>query len=241
MILGKNTPYYGYCFEEIDAAVCALTDRTVVFNEKHHFKAPEGSIIFNLENVPTQVNPALWRNHEIWDCSERNISRYPSNVPVTHVPIGYHPSMTRFEACPAEDRDIDVIFCGCINERRHAVIEALREYGLNVVLPIVFGKERDALIARSKLALDMRYYEDGIFPALRSLHLASNKIPVLAETSDEMPPWAIRHVTYNSLVANILSLLHDSEARQRLVQEAFDILQNHPLQLPASCLRENNK
>ena len=239
MILGAGTPYYGYCFEEIDAAVCALTNRTVVFNEKHHFKAPEGSIIFNLENVPTQVNPALWKGHEIWDCSPRNIAQYPSDVPVTHVPIGYHPSMTRFNQCKAEDQDIDVIFCGYMNQRRYIVIEELRVKGLNVALPEYkfFGKERDALIARSKLALDMRYYEDGIFPALRSLHLAANRVPVVAETSEEMPPWAIHHFPYKALVPNILDLVYNDKLREQLAQESFNILQNHPLQLPYSPAR----
>ena len=236
MILGKGTPHYGYCFEEIDKAVSELTDRIVVFNEKHHFKAPADSIIFNLENVPGQVNPELWADHEIWDCSERNISRYPKDVSVKYVPMGYHPSMKRFERKPQKKRDIDVVFCGWPNERRAVILNEMRRQGLRVEVPSysVWGKERDELIARAKLALDMRYYEDGIFPALRSLHLVSNGVPVLAETSPEMPLWVKNHVTYDKLVSRAIELLRDEAQREAQAAESFSMLQSFPLTLPVS-------
>lgn len=238
MILGEGTPYYGYCFEEIDTAVSALTTRTVVFNEKHHFKAPPGSIIYNLENVPGQVNPSLWSEHEIWDASLRNISRYPTGLKVTHVPMGYEPSMKRFERRPPEDRDIDVVFCGYPNERRIAVLDDLRSRGLRVVVPDyqTWGKERDDIIARARVALDMRYYEDGIFPTLRSLHLVANGMPVIAESSPEMPPWVIDNVSYRMLGPRIATLLNNELEMHDLATEAEIILKRHPLQLPDDAL-----
>lgn len=232
MILGQGTAYYGYCFEEIDQAVQRLTKRVVVFNEKHYFKAPPQSIIFNLENVPGQVNPALWKGHEIWDASLRNISRYPKDVPVTHVPMGYEPSMKRFERKPLEERDIDVVFSGCMNERRVHVISELRKLGWRVELPPTYGSERDELIARSRIALDMRYYEDGIFPTLRSLHLIANGMPVVAETSPEMYPWVLEHVPYHQLVSRIDHLLHHERQLDQLAEESNRILQKYPLTLP---------
>ena len=238
MILGKDTPYYGYCFEEIDTAVSALTARTVVFNEKHQFKAPPGSIIFNLENVPGQVNPALWSEHEIWDASLRNISRYPTGLKVTHVPMGYEPSMKRFERRPVEDRDIDVVFCGYPNERRIAVLDDLCSRGLRVVVPDyqTWGKERDDIIARARVALDMRYYEDGIFPTLRSLHLVANGMPVVAETSPEMPPWALDSVSYDKLADHIEWILKEDSVLRDLATEAETILKKHPLKVPNEAL-----
>ena len=238
MILGEGTPYYGHCFEEIDAAVSALTTRTVVFNEKHQFKAPPGSIIFNLENVPGQVNPALWVEHEVWDASLRNISRYPDGIKVTHVPMGYESSMKRFERRAPADRDIDVVFCGYMNERRNDILVKLRRRGLNVAVPTytTWGKDRDDVIARAKLALDMRYYEDGIFPTLRSLHLVANGMPVVAERSPEMPPWAIECVPYHLLVARIETLLKNELELFDLATEAEIILKKHLLQLPDEAL-----
>ena len=234
MILGKDTPYYGHCFEEIDTAVSALTTRTVVFNEKHQFKAPSGSIIFNLENVPGQVNPALWSEHEIWDASLRNISRYPTGLKVTHVPMGYEPSMKRFERRPVEERDIDVVFCGYPNERRLSVLDSLRYRGIKVAVPDynTWGKDRDKVIARAKLALDMRYYDDGIFPTLRSLHLVANGMPVVAETSPEMPPWALVNVPYDMLADRIETLLKNRQVMDDFAAAAENILKKHPLRLP---------
>lgn len=251
MILGAGTPYYGHCFEEIDAAVTALesrragTVRTVVFNEKHHpasrgtsLQAPPDSVIFNLENVPGQVNPALWAKHEIWDASLQNISRYPSGLNVTHVPMGYEQSMKRFERRPPADRDIDVVFCGFLNERRIAVLEDLKKRGIHVAVPTydTWGKDRDDVIARAKLALDMRYYEDGIFPTLRTLHLVANGMPVVSETSPETPPWALENVPYSMLADRIEELLSNDPEMHDLAIEAEIILKKHPLVLPDEIL-----
>lgn len=235
MILGLHHHIPAQCFIEIDKAVSQLTHRTVVFNA-HNYPSfvPKNSIIFNLENVPEQANPALWAEHEIWDASLRNISHYPSGLKVTHVPMGYEPSMRRFEKRPLQDCDIDVVFCGFINDRRMAILNDLRNRGLRVAIPSYncWGKERDDVIARSKIALDMRYYEDGIFPTLRSLHLIANRVPVVAETSLEMPPWVMENVPYNMLANRVETVLKNERTINDLATEAENILKKHPLQLP---------
>ena len=123
----------GECFVELDDAVKALTDRVVVFNANYDTRPPAGSIVYNTDFVGIHCDPAKWRGHEIWDFCQRNIALYPADIPVTHVPIGYHPSMKRFERMPPDHRDIDVIFSGSMNERRQKVLDGLRKSGLVVV------------------------------------------------------------------------------------------------------------
>ncbi len=208
MILGRDRHPASACFDEIDAAVSALTDRVVVFNA-HAFPGhvPEGAVVWNTENVPGQVpDPrALWPDHEIWDISAANAARYGAK----HVPIGYHPSMERFERRPVEEQDIDVVFTGCMNPRRADVLQQLADRGLKVAHigpggP--HGAERDAVLARSRLALNMLFYPDGTFPALRVAHLVANRVPVVSEMAPECFDF-LETCAYESLVENCVALL----------------------------------
>lgn len=181
MILGLSSHPAAACFTEIDEAVRQLRGKDDVCFNAHAFPAdvPPDAVVFQTENVPGQVaNPAaLWPDHEIWDLSRRNAEQYGGR----HVPVGYHPSFERFKR--ADVLDIDVVFTGCLNERRIAVLQALADRGLSVtaIPPGVYGAERDAVLARAKLALSMLYYSDGVFPALRVAHLVANRVPVLSE------------------------------------------------------------
>lgn len=232
MILGCDVHPAAACFEEIDAAVSAMTDRTVCFNA-HAFpkQVPAGAVVYNLENVPGQVpDPAsLWHGHEVWDFSASNAAKYDA----THVPIGYHPSMERFTLSPK--RDIDVVFTGCMNDRRSAVLTALADRGLNVVAigpRDMFGKERDALLARSKLALNMLFYEDGVFPALRVAHLVANKVPVLSETCPEGWPF-VSTVPYSRLVDEALAMVRDEPYAKWTARNAYQCFTEMPMGLPS--------
>ena len=203
MILGRDQHPASACFEEVNAAVEAMTDRVVCFNA-HAFPAPPGAIVYNLENVPGQVpDPAeRWKGHEVWDFSASNAAKYGAK----HVPVGYHPSMERFER--AADCPIDVVFTGCMNSRRARVLTALRDWKLRVVHlpPGVYGAERDDILARSKLALNMLFYGDGVFPALRVAHLVANRVPVLSEACRE--GWDfVSTCDYGEIVPRVLRML----------------------------------
>lgn len=223
MILGLDRHPQAACFLEVDAAVSAMTDRVVCFNA-HTFEAPPGAVVFNLENVPRQVDPSRWAGHEVWDFSERNAAQYKA----THVPIGYHPSMERFERAPT--KDIDVVFSGCLNERRMAVLQGLADRGLDVAVlpPGVYGKKRDDVLARARLALNMLYYEDGVFPALRVAHLVANRVPVLSEACPE--GWSfVPTCAYGEMVDAAVRLLREGQQAAEVPYEEF---RKMPMVLP---------
>jgi hypothetical protein len=234
MILGAGTLAYGRCFEEIDDAVSALTDRFVVFNA-HQFEPPPGAIIFNLENIEQVKSVRKWANHEIWDCSPHNAVRYPPGFNVKHVPMGFHPSMVRFQRRPPAERDVDVVFCGSEHPRRAKVLEELRRRGLKVVHNVsVMGRARDALLARSKIAIDMLFYEGGMFPALRQLHLIANRVPVIGEYARERPSWCGPGATYDGLVDAAIELVKVPARELDLMADAhFAELAANPLVLPS--------
>jgi hypothetical protein len=234
MILSR-WPGDGACFVELDDAVRHLTDRVVVFNA-NTVRAPEGSIIFNTDFIGIHANSKQWWGHEVWDFCQRNIVRYAPGFPVHYVPVGYHPSMVRFDRAPV--KDIDVIFCGTNNWARQQVIDGLRKaevrgQPLKVVhAEMFFGKKRDAMLARSKLAINMLFYRDGVYPTVRAAHLVANGVPMLNETAPEMPAWAGESVDYAHLVQAGIELLRHPEYIEERAAALREKFKQTPLVLP---------
>jgi hypothetical protein len=153
-------------------------------------KPPENTILYNLEQVydnspwMTPELLALFRRYPVWDYSQANIERLTAlQVPqLTHVPIGYVPELKRITpAC----EDIDVLFYGTRNDRRDAVLNKLYARGLRVEsLFSVYGPDRDAWIARSKIVLNMHHYEAQVFEIVR----VSCQLEVGAVNINSPPP-----------------------------------------------------
>jgi hypothetical protein len=223
----------GECFVELDDAVRAMTDRVVVFNCNYGMRPAGGEIVYNTDFVGIHCNPEAWRGLEIWDFCQRNIALYPPDIPVTHVPIGYHASMKRFERRSLADRDVDLVFAGALNPRRQTVLDGFRKAGLTVVwIDCLYGAKRDAIYARSKLALNMRFYEEGVYTTVRASHLVANGVPMLSETSPEMPAWAGDHVGVDQLVDAGIKMLKDHETLDERALKLQAVFEKTPWVLP---------
>jgi hypothetical protein len=124
---------------------------------------------------------------EVWDYSGENIAFLAERgIAARHLPLGWHEDLERIE--PAPERDIDVLFYGMMNERRLAVLRAAHDMGLLVEAVFgVFLEERDRLIARSKVVLNMHYYPMRIFEAVRVSYLLNNAAFVVCEESVDDP------------------------------------------------------
>lgn len=237
MILGLDRNQDGQCFAELDAAVSSLTTRTVCFNA-HAFpeQLPKDAVVFNLENVGTQVPRTAFEGHEIWDFSERNVKAW-ARANVKHVPIGYHPSMERFQMRPWEERDIDVILVGSLNARREKVLRELVRSGLHVwVVPpgTKYGAERDEMLSRSKLAINMLHTEGNLYPTLRAAHLAANRVPMLSENAPGIPRWAhLNSHKYDDLARACMEHLTFAEIlKERDRESPYVKFRREPLTLP---------
>ncbi|KHK01267.1 methyltransferase domain-containing protein [Desulfovibrio sp. TomC] len=185
---------------------------------------PPNSIIYNIEQI-TKGSKALQPhyieslcNFTVWDYSERNIDILKRNFKATsirHIPLGYVPEMV----CLRDDypKDIDVLFYGSMNKRRQSIIDALLERGLNAVaVGKIFGHERNFLIARSKIVLNMHYYTPGIFEEVRMGFLLANKKTIVCErNADTTVPPAFEDTCafapYEALVETITRLLAHPE------------------------------
>ncbi|MBI2318446.1 MAG: hypothetical protein HYU75_15985, partial [Betaproteobacteria bacterium] len=157
-----------------------------------HYSLPlaPDAILYNLE----QVEPgAAWfgpdligvlRRHAVWDYNERNAGKLEAlGVPVAHVvPIGYAGELARIERAPQPD--IDVLFFGSVNSRRRAVLEQMHAAGMRVEAVFgLYGRERDQLIGRAKLVLNLHYYDAKVLEMVRISYLLANRCAVLSERS----------------------------------------------------------
>ncbi len=175
----------------------------------------------------------LYRRHEVWDYSRANAEalerlgvRRPRLVPVGHVP-----ELTRI--APAEE-DIDVLFYGSINERRQAVLKELERGGARVHAAFgVYGAERDRLVARSRLVLNVHFYEAKVFEIVRVFYLLANRRAVVSERgcdAEEERPFerAVAFANYDRMAETCLDLLRRPEERRRLGEEGYTVMAARP-------------
>ena len=187
--------------------------------------------LYNLEQLgdhEPQFRDRLVRwssRFEIWDYSERNLRTlrtYGAVGLLRWVPVGHAPELARIPRAP--EQHIDVLFYGSVNPRRAEVLHALKASGLRVRHVFgVYGRERDALIARAKVVLNLHYYETSIFEIVRVSYLLSNAKAVVAEGNPETTVESdliqgVALVPYESLVSTCHRVVHDDHLRSALEQ-----------------------
>lgn len=196
---------------------------------------PDNCIIYNTEQLGSGSafdSPGyrtLLERFPVWDYSVRNVEQLRTILPaghIYHVPIGYVPELTRIPLSPNED--IDVLFYGSLNERRELVLKGLRAAGLHVHNVFgVYGIERDRLISRSKVILNVHFYPTNIFEIIRVSYLLANGKAVVSECSpdtDVIPDLrdAVAFASYDYLVETCCSLVNNFPRRRALAQHAFE-------------------
>ena len=195
-------------------------------------------VLFNLEQITpnspwlTEAYLALLRRYPVWDYSEGNIAELARmGIRAEHCGIGYMPELTRIAPAP---EDIDVLFVGSVNERRIAVLKQLAGQGVNVEARFnVYGAERDAFLARSKIILNVHFYESRLFEIVRVSYLLANRKCVVSETGADttfekrFEP-GVAFAPYDKLAATCVQLLQNSAARQETAEAGLERMKALP-------------
>ncbi len=203
---------------------------------------PRQVIFYNLE--PLRFG-ALWDRPEVvawfaqapvWDYSLANAAyrkRHAWPGQWYTVPIGYTPSWTRIRRQDPPGRD--VLFYGSLTDRRIVALDTLEQHGLAVqTLFGVYGSERDAWIARSRLVLNLHQVEDAPFEAVRVAYLLANRCAAVAEgdpmQDDDARPWAegMAWTSYDNLLATCQDWLAETSQRQQLADQGYQLIQRRP-------------
>ena len=95
----------------------------------------------------------------------------------------------------------------------------------------VYGPERDAWIARSRLVLNLHQVAGAPFEAVRVANLLANRCAVVAEgdpaQDEDAQPWAegLAWATYDDILGTCQGLLEDDSARHHLAEQGYQLMQ----------------
>ena len=219
-----------------------LSDRCILIgghllNAHDCAQAPSTTIVYNSEHVSSFFfNPQakfyiphyvdMLRRTVVWDYSADNACALSAMLgrDVLYVPLGYVPQFTRV---PKQKEDIDVLFFGSIKPRRTAVLDELTRRGLTTHYAFgVYGLERDRLIARSKIVLNIHANMPGAFEIARVGYLLANSKAVVTEVNtgeklDDDLVGGFLGVPYDEVADAAFALVHDPARRRRLEQTGF--------------------
>jgi hypothetical protein len=203
---------------------------------------PADSIVYNLEQIGHVPPEKMWPNFisaarrlRVWDYSRSNLPVWRALHAACEprlVPIGYAPTLTRI---PKRDEEIDVLFYGLPSDLRLGVFADICKAGLRAVYACgLYGRERDELIARAKLVLNLNLYAGRIFEVVRVSYLLANSKAVVSNDHpglDIEPDLraAVELAPVEQIVASCIRLVGDDPARRALEQRGMRVMQNRDI------------
>lgn len=218
---------------------------------------PHNYIVYQLEqttgNDESKWFGKVYLDHlknalQIWDYSLVNYQnlRKLGFKNIKYVPMQYMKTVDRFHSVePFPEKDIDVFFFGSLNDRRSQLINELKNHGLNVVIGNnTWGEDREQLISRSKLVLNIHYFQNAILETVRLSYLLSNNCIVISETSQDpiLDRWHSKYVKlvpYESLVQTCLDFHHNPENAEEFQQNLAEYRsKSFSQQVPALEIKE---
>jgi len=154
-------------------------------------------VFFNLEQLGeggarvSQQYMDLLTSSAVMDYDERNLAAYgckPGDVPVVWFMAA--PYLAGHDVLPLEDRSIDLLFFGSMNERRRALIQRIEACGWNVAMfdQPLYCDERDHFIRQAKAVFNCHFYETSRFEQARAFHTLSLGTPVVSERTERTQP-----------------------------------------------------
>ncbi|QPF73121.1 class I SAM-dependent methyltransferase [Roseateles sp. DAIF2] len=199
--------YYRYQLRRLGAEVSMAKNRlrhdavNLVFGAHLGFDAElrrrHACIFVNLEQLGeggARVDPsylALLRQSAVADYDADNLAAYaavPEEVPL--LPLLHAPYLADAAVPALEDRPIDLLFFGSMNDRRRALLARIEAQGVTVSQfdgPI-YGPERDAFIGQAKAVYNAHFYASSRFEQARVSHCLSLGTPVVAERGPATQP-----------------------------------------------------
>lgn len=147
---------------------------------------------------------------------------------VSYLPPGFHPCIETFR--PLADSKYDIVFCGARHPRRERTLNALNAKGLRVgFLNGVYGAERNAVLARSKIVLNIHAWDDlNALETIRLSLMLANHCFVISETGDHNPYGdGLVFADYDALVDTCLEYLGRSpEDREAIAARGYAVMRS---------------
>ena len=229
-----------------------------IINKPIDFSIPTNSIIFNLEQlydgskyVPLPYLELL-KLYEVWDYNSINQKWLKENLNITAkvIRLGYQKEFEQVEFKYDHEKDIDVLFYGPLNERRKHIISMLKNHTDIKVVHTgcgIFGHDRNELIARSKIVINIHYHDTAILEYYRVLYLLNNNCFVITENSNDindyqyiLPGLVVVDDIYK--FADITALyLGNYQKRRQIADNGYNLLKDQQFVVPLDNFTKNHR
>jgi len=165
----------------------------------------------------------------VWDFSPRNV-HYLRNEGLTNVYLVPTRVPMRSYVLETIDKkqDIDVLFYGANHPRRKAIEDSLKKSKLNVVFRYysLFDSDRDALISRAKVVLNIHFWTESSLETHRIEYLCSKGKCVISEYSkdpdlDNIYKESIVFCGYNAMVKQVHRYCRNFKIRKEMEYNAY--------------------
>lgn len=204
------------CFNKFSEEGLNIVIGAHLLDDPESLLQKDNVVVYNFEQFDTKSNwfnssyVSLLKNKPYWDYSKTNIEALRKVYPeakATHVPFAYDSSLdytyVARDVFRVKPKDIDVLFFGSMNDRRAKVLDKIKSMGLNVQAVFgVYGPELSVLIHRSKLVLNMHYYDSSVFEAVRVIPLLASRVAVVSEKSVDDDDYKYLNQTSGILVTD---------------------------------------
>jgi hypothetical protein len=154
-----------------------------VYNNLSYWYNPKSNLPYIIKRTQ-HVSDWLRNADEIWEYDLNNLiflRKIGINKNIKHMPLKYAESLKVIKN--NVNKDIDVLFYGELNDRRKKILNKLKENYNVVVLTSMFGDKLYDYIGRSKIVLNLHFYDGYIQEQVRIFELLINNVCVLSEYS----------------------------------------------------------
>ena len=148
----------------------------------NHKNEKEYNYIFNDKYIDILKNAK-----QIWDYSTKNIEWLSTHIKIKniiHIPICFDNNLINHKNNTIQ-KDIDILFFGSLNKKRKNILNELQKRNSNLIIVIknndCWEDELLNLILRSKIILNIHYYENAILEMHRLSYLLNNKSFIISE------------------------------------------------------------
>ncbi|XHS77690.1 methyltransferase domain-containing protein [Burkholderiaceae bacterium UC74_6] len=202
--------YFRYQFRQLGAQVSIAKNRlrhdavNVIFGAHLGFDAAQtrryACVFVQLEQLGqggANLRPdylRLLQQAAVIDYDADNLAAYasaPQDVPL--VSFQHAPYLKPIDGgIPLEERPIDLLFIGSMNDRRRAWLDRVEACSRVVSLfdSALYAQERDDFIRQAKSVVNCHFYESARFEQARVAHCLSLGTPVISERTDQTRPHA---------------------------------------------------
>lgn len=218
----------------------------IIHNDSLHSMLPKNFILYQVEQMNSNFFTLkylkdLQTSNIIWEFSIRNKIKYDQidlkKIFYQPMPFYYDPPVNDSTNSTNESNVYDVAFYGTTNERRVKILNNLSDKFKTNVGYGKISKERDSIIRKSKIILNLHYYKDSSLEACRINEILQYDKIIISELPHSKD-WFNKEL-YDNLVIFIDEISDDLININKLIEkiEYYSIPENYEKQI--NTIRKN--